>query len=227
MNKRYTEAILGKPVPKALIDICPDTGLSGLKADVVSVENEDSIYRITRKLIESGHRQLGFIGDIASCRSFMERWLGFRRAVIEYGIMPDASHCLTAASPTSYQSYEEAARLLSGLRSLPEAFVCANDLIALSVIRFLRTVGKRVPDDVAVSGFDQSAEAGYLDFTLTTVSNDEFRLGARAAEQLLLRLQHPERPYETVRLANELVWGDSTGQTGGGSEYGDQEILLS
>jgi len=214
LNRHYTEAILGKHIPKVLIDICPDTELSGLEADVVSMENEDCVYRITRQLLRSGCGEIGFIGDIASSRSFMERWLGFQRAVAEFGGTVDRACSLIDESPDSYQTYEDVARAMSTLSRLPQAFVCANDRIALSAIRYLRSIGKRVPGDIAISGFDGIGEADFLDFSLTTVAHDEFHLGARAAEQLIARLRHPAKPYETVRLASRLVWGDSTRRSG-------------
>lgn len=210
ISKEYTEKLLELPLPKVCISINPDIPLSNLSADVVLMENEDSTYRITRQLVQSGHEDIGFIGDIGSCRSFMERWLGFQRAVLEAKLPAVPEHYLISETPDNFQSYEDISQSLAALNALPTAFVCANDRIALHVIKYLNGIGKKVPEDIAISGFDQVDEAEFLGYTLTTVSNDDYQLGVRAAEQLLHRLDSPNRPHETVRLATEVIWGEST-----------------
>ncbi|QHW30567.1 LacI family transcriptional regulator [Paenibacillus rhizovicinus] len=210
MVKPYTDKLMELPMPKVFININPEFSLSGLQADVVFMENEDSVYRITRHLIAAGHSSIGFIGDISSCRSFMERWFGFQRAHFDTDRSVDPAYCILAPSPDGYQQYEGLARSLKELRSLPTAFVCVNDKIAIHVIRYANETGKSVPQDIAVSGFDQIEEASLLGFTLTTVANDELQLGLRATEQLLQRLNKPDRAFETIRLATSVVFGEST-----------------
>lgn len=208
--KPYTEKLMELPVPKAFININPRISLSGLQADVVFMENEDSIYRITRRLLDAGYAKIGFIGDIHSCRSFMERWYGFQRAHDHAGVRVDPAYCILAPSPDGYQQYDTLARALKEMPELPNAFVCMNDKVALHVIRYANEIGKSVPADLAVSGFDHIGEASFLGFTLTTVAYDELQLGLRAAEQLLQRVNKPNRPFETIRLTTSVVFGEST-----------------
>ncbi|MFC5650035.1 LacI family DNA-binding transcriptional regulator [Paenibacillus solisilvae] len=210
ITKLYTEKLIDLPLPKVFININPDISLSELNADVVFMENEDSMFRITRHLIQTGHSDIAFIGDISSCRSFLERWLGFQRAVLEAKLTIDPNHFIISDSTDNYQSYEDIVHSLSSMERLPSAFVCVNDRTALHVIKYLNEIGKRVPEDIAVSGFDQINEAEFLGYTLTTVSNDEYQLGVRSAEQLLQRLKDPDRPYETVRLSTKVFFGEST-----------------
>ncbi|SFT16071.1 LacI family DNA-binding transcriptional regulator [Paenibacillus sp. BC26] len=209
-DKPYTEKLMALPHPKVFINIHPDTRLSDLPADVVFMENEDSIYQITRHLMNLGHTEIGFIGEIHSCRSFMERWFGFQRAHFDADLPIQPSCCITVPNAESYQNYEGIARSLMDLPKLPTAFVCANDKIALHVIKYLKEIGKAVPRDIAVTGFDQISEAEFLGFTLTTVALDEYQLGQRATEQLLARMSKPDRAYETVRLATKVVLGESS-----------------
>nr|WP_276316173.1 substrate-binding domain-containing protein [Paenibacillus lignilyticus] len=209
-DKPYTEKLMALPHPKAFINIHPDTRLSDLRADVVFMENEDSIYQITRHLMNLGHTEIGFIGEIHSCRSFMERWFGFQRAHFDGNLPIQPSFCITVPNAESYQNYEGIARSMKDLPKLPTAFVCANDKIALHVIKYLKEIGKAVPRDIAVTGFDQISEAEFLGFTLTTVALDEYQLGQRATEQLLTRMSKPDRAFETVRLATKVVLGESS-----------------
>ncbi|NBC69588.1 LacI family DNA-binding transcriptional regulator [Paenibacillus sacheonensis] len=210
MDRAYTEKLIELPLPKAFININPDLSLAGLKADVVFMENEDSMHQITRHLLQAGHTDIGFIGDISSCRSFMERWFGFQRAHFDAGLAVDPAFCVTSPSSDGYQLYDSLSRALQGMNELPAAFVCVNDKIALHVIKFAHEAGKAVPRDLSVSGFDQIDEAEFLGFTLTTVAVDERQLGQRAAEQLLRRISQPESVHETIRLSTTVVFGEST-----------------
>ncbi|SDX46694.1 LacI family DNA-binding transcriptional regulator [Paenibacillus sp. CF384] len=209
-DKPYTEKLMALPHPKVFINVHPHIPLPGLQADVVFMENEDSIYQITRHLMNHGHTEIGFIGEIQSCRSFMERWFGFQRAHFDANLLIQPSLCITSQNAESYQNYEGIARSLKALSKLPTAFVCANDKIALHVIKYLYEIGKSVPRDLAVTGFDQISEAEFLGFTLTTVALDEYQLGQRATEQLLTRMSKPNRAFETVRLAADVVIGESS-----------------
>jgi LacI family transcriptional regulator len=209
ISKSFNEKLLEVELPKVFIDLHSDMPLSDLQADIVLMENEDSVYRITRHLIETGHTEIGYIGDL-SIRSFKERWLGFATAMQEANLPLMPHYCITADSPTNYQYYEDVSEALAALRQFPTAIVCANDIIALNAVKFLRNKGMTVPGDVAVTGFDQIKETEFLDFSLTTVHNDEFQLGLRAAEELLLRLRSPNRPYELIRLFTKVIIGDST-----------------
>jgi LacI family transcriptional regulator len=209
VSKSYDKKLIDVPLPKVFIDIHSNISFSELNADVVMMESEDSTYQITRHLIQMGHREIGFIGDL-SIRSYMERWLGFMRAHYEAGLHPNPKYCITSDNPRNYQWYEDVAEPLTALKQFPSAFVCVNDSIAINVTRFLRQLGMSIPGDIAISGFDQIKEIEFLDFSLTTVKNDEFQLGVRAAEQLLLRLRFPHRLPEVIRLSTQVILGEST-----------------
>ncbi|UVI32850.1 LacI family DNA-binding transcriptional regulator [Paenibacillus spongiae] len=209
VNKTYNEKLMSVSLPKVFIDIHSDFSFSELNSDIVMMESEGSIYQITRRLIQEGHRDIGFIGDL-SIRSYMERWLGFIRAHYETGLMINPDYCITSNDPRNYQYYEDVAERLGALKQFPSAFVCANDVTAIIVIRYFRNAGMSIPSDIAVSGFDSIKEIEFLDFSLTTVINDEFRLGLRAAEQLLTRMREPNRLPEIIRLPTKVLFGEST-----------------
>ncbi|MBW7457704.1 LacI family DNA-binding transcriptional regulator [Paenibacillus sepulcri] len=212
VNKAYTEKLLEHSLPKVFIDLNAELPLTDLKTDLVLMESEESVYQITRHLIESGHREIGFIGDINS-RSLFERWMGYSRALHESSIPQNPNYCITSTHSTSYQSFEGMADTLGALDQLPTALICGNDLMALHAIRFVKENGMRVPEDIAISGFDQMKETKLLDISLTTVTNDEFQLGMRAAEELLYRMQRPNRPFEVIRLSTKVCFGESTRTT--------------
>lgn len=90
------------------------------------------------------------------------------------------------------------------------AVACANDMVALGVVRHLRAVGLRVPQDVSVVGFDDIAWASLMEPALTTVRQPLAALGAAAVRLLLERLEAPERATRRVVLPVELVVRNST-----------------
>ena len=93
---------------------------------------------------------------------------------------------------------------------MPDAIVCANDVIAILLVRALRARGLLVADDVAVTGFDNQEELSRVEAFLTTVRVGNTRLGKRLACQLLFRLEHPELPNETVTVDTELIFRESS-----------------
>lgn len=215
LNMAYTQKLIDVPLPKVFIDINSDISFSGLRSDIVLMESEESVYQITRHLFQSGHTEIGYIGGTFP-RTFKERWLGFTRAHQEANISLNPDYCLTGVTPSDYQHYEDVARSLGALQHFPTAIVCANDLIALHAIKFFKERGMKIPGDIAVSGFDQIKETEFLDFSLTTVFNDDFQLGVRAAEELMFRMRSPNRPFEAIRLSTQVIIGDSTTGAFGG-----------
>ncbi len=211
ITKEYNETLMKVNLPKVFIDIHSDVSFADLRTDVVLMESEQSVYQLTGHLIEQGHRDIGFIGDVLNCRSFMERWLGFKRAMEDAHLPVNTDYCLIGENPSSYHNYSDLAELLEKMNRLPTAFVCANDMIALNVIKFLTDNGMKVPKDAAVAGFDNNKQSELLNLSLTTVHNDEYALGRRAMEELLWRMQNPDRPYELVRISTKPLIRESTG----------------
>jgi LacI family transcriptional regulator len=113
-------------------------------------------------------------------------------------------------------SGEEAAeRLLADTAAaavpLPDAIVCANDQMAIGVMRTLAARGVRVPEDVAVVGFDDIFPAGLTDVALTTVHQPMRKVGERACERLIERIADPALRPRVEVLPTELVIRSSCG----------------
>ncbi len=211
LRPEYLKALLEPGLPAVYVDAALELAAgSGLQRDTVLMENEQSVYQITKALIEGGHSRLGFMGDIQFCRSYHERWCGFRRAHGEKGLEPDLRCCVIDPLPAHYQLLDEVRSRLARFADWPTAFVCANDRTAILLIKILKEKGLRVPGDIAIAGFDDIFEATVVEPHLTTVRIDKEEIGRRAAEQLLWRLKHPERPLAVIHVATEVIWRDST-----------------
>ncbi|GJM72712.1 hypothetical protein HMSSN036_49280 [Paenibacillus macerans] len=109
------------------------------------MENDHSTYQLTKKLIDGGYKSFGFIGDYNHCRSFNERWAGFNRALSEAGIALDLSQCIVDDDRLFFSEPEWMDERLAAIRELPSVFVCANDYIAVSVMKALKTATCRFP----------------------------------------------------------------------------------
>lgn len=183
-----------------------------IPADTVFAGNVDASMRLTNHLIGCGHRNLHFIGSTRFSSSFRDRWNGFRNALEEHGLpVQDATDPMNTLSGVDGADYEqELQRWLvkrRKQRTLPTAIVCANDDVALVVLRNLEPLGIRVPEDISLVGFDNIHESGSPSSlpALTTVHVPKEAMGRRAALRLLERTRDPQAPLEKILIVSELV----------------------
>ncbi|CAM4326283.1 LacI family DNA-binding transcriptional regulator [Paenibacillus alkaliterrae] len=190
-----------------------------IPSDTVFTNNYESMYRLTKHLIGSGHKQLCFIGDIAYSRSFKDRFLGFRSALEEEESVGDARDWSLSVKGFEHEHFEEPIRQWAAkkqkLKTLPTALLCANDMIAIGAVHALEGLGIAVPGDVSVTGFDNIEHAYKMTPALTTVHVPKELLGRRAVERLLGRIAGQSNPMEKLLLAGELLYRESTGPANG------------
>ncbi|MBN1269223.1 MAG: substrate-binding domain-containing protein, partial [Kiritimatiellae bacterium] len=106
-------------------------------------------------------------------------------------------------------SYREMQKMLD-LPNPPDAVFCANDMMAMAAIRAIRDKGLRVPQDVAVAGFDDLEAGRYFATPLTTIRPPLYDVGTQALALLMEVLQNPARPPEQIKLKSELIVRAST-----------------
>lgn len=184
-------------------------------SDTVFASNMDSMAALTGQLLALGHRAFWFLGDTGFSRSFTDRWMGYRKALEDEGIPVEPR---TGRLPLSGTDREANIRFLQkqldglpvGHSSLPTAWVCANDEIAMAALAVLEEKGIRVPEQVSVTGFDDIGESREASVPLTTVHVKKVQLGERAVAALLDRTRDPDKPFEKISLACELVFRSST-----------------
>ncbi|MFD9700337.1 LacI family DNA-binding transcriptional regulator [Lentzea sp. NPDC059081] len=161
-------------------------------------------------LIENGHTRIAMVGGPLSIQQVRDRREGARRAVAEAGLPADA---LTFLETRSLQVGEgrNAGERLVGLPASrrPTAAFCANDLLALGLLQSMTQQGLRVPDDLAVVGYDDIEFAAAAAVPLTSVRQPREQLG-RTATQLLLAENEPDHEHRHVKFQPELVVRAST-----------------
>lgn len=156
-------------------------------------------------LIEMGHRRIGFVNGPTSIRQCADRRRGVRRALKAGGVDPEDLVEITVESLNA-EGGERAVTELMALRRRPTAILCANDLMALGVMRTLRASGLSIPDDIAVVGYDDVEFAAMLSTPLTSVRQPKYQLGHAAADLLLLERSEPRgHRHRQVLFQPELV----------------------
>ncbi|MFC0672919.1 LacI family DNA-binding transcriptional regulator [Brachybacterium hainanense] len=177
-------------------------------ADAFYAENRGAARELTRHLIDHGRRRIGFVGLAEDGSDIGTRHRGYLAALEEAGLAP-ARHL--RADPVEEAGHAVADQLLEG-RGVTEldALVCGNDELAIAIIARLTAAGVRVPEDLAVTGWDDTLTARYLAPSLTTVRSDVDALGGLAARRLAGRIDG-EPVQEPVTVDSTLVLRGSCG----------------
>ncbi len=151
--------------------------------DTVALANFDGAYAVVRHLQRLGHRRIATITGPPNNRDAQQRLEGYRAGLREAGVPQPRSFEVRGdfTEPSGYQG----ARAVLKLTPRPTALFVANDVMAVGALGALREAGVRVPNDVAVAGFDDIALARHLTPPLTTVHVDAYQLGERALQRLL------------------------------------------
>ena len=158
--------------------------IDGQPGHFVGCDNVHGGYVATRHLLDLGHRQIAFIGDVSDdCPEFQARHAGYRSAHEEYSVDPDPRLQATA-NPSELGGYEAAERLIDRDVGFTAAF-CATDLNAIGAIRAFRNRNYHVPADISVVGFDDLPSIAYATPALTTVRQDTATAGDVLVETLL------------------------------------------
>ncbi|MGW2256419.1 LacI family DNA-binding transcriptional regulator [Streptomyces sp. NPDC001780] len=177
----------------------------------VSVDDVAGGALAVRHLLGRGHRAIAYVSGpmhLAQCRNRRE---GAELALAEAGLPPGALRHVEAARLDVAAGRDAGARLL-GMASRPGAVFCANDLLALGVLQTFYHAGVRVPEDVALAGYDDIEFASAAAVPLTSVRQPAFRLGAAAADLLIEETGDAAHAHEHRRivLQPELVVRGST-----------------
>jgi len=162
-------------------------------------------------LVDRGHRRVAFIGGPDSLGQVRERYEGARQAWNDAGLEPDDLVLMPTAA-LSVAEGRKAGELLAGLptRRRATAAFCANDLVALGLLQHATTAGIRVPDDLAIVGYDDIDFAGAAAVPLTSVAQPRHELGRSATALLVSEANDPMHVHQHLVFQPALVARRST-----------------
>lgn len=217
-------ALEGAPVPTVVLGRLPESA----EVDTVRADSAAGMALVVEHLVAAGRRRIAFLNGPADTTPGRLRREGFAAAVAANPGLETSE--VEASDFTIAAGAAAAGELLSGGAPRPDAIVAANDLIGIGALHAAGDVGLRVPDELAVSGVDDTELARVTRPGLTSVALGSAERGRAAAELLLARLADPARECTSVTVAPRLVVRGSTAQgadgrgAGTGGPARDQEV---
>lgn len=174
----------------------------------VSVDNEQAAFDAVSHLLSLGHRRIAMVKGGNAKSSSAAREQGYRRALESAGIKVRQEWI--RESDYEYQNgYDLAVEWLQAAEH-PTAIFCSSDATAIGCVNGAISLGKSVPDDVAVVGFDDTVESLMSRPPITTVRQPKYDLGRAAMEALLQSLRGEAGENKTILLPHEIVIREST-----------------
>jgi LacI family transcriptional regulator len=174
----------------------------------IRTDYKRGMQRVADYLYGLGHRRMAFVGHHSALGPLNDRRMAFLEAMQRF----DGVEHLTVANDDSFAGGRAAVREIFQQGFRPTALVCVNDFMAIGVLRQLRELGLRVPDDVSVSGFDNISLAEVSSPALTTLHIPRDLIGRQILEQLM---GGPEMTASEIVIEPELLVRESTGQAPG------------
>lgn len=199
MSRRTPMVLLAAPLP-------------GSNADYVAIDNHASAAEVVDHLHRTGRRRIGYVGRTPDRPTAVGeiRMVGVRDRLAALGLELEDRRVITTGRFTremGEQMITEAGEDLLGC----DAIVCCSDLLAIGVIRGLKRAGVRVPEDIAVVGWDNIIDTEYLSPTVTSVAPDLEALAERTIEALLERIEGNREPGRSYVVPHRLMIRESTG----------------
>ncbi len=178
LHRNYLKTVIGSELPYILLDFYDEE----LDADSVTSDNVAGGFRVTNALLQAGHRKIAYVGSIFATSSIMDRYLGYTKALLQAGIPQDPAWRIED------RGVDGRYIPLVLPEHMPTAFVCNCDEVAYNLVDILRRKGYRVPEDIAVTGYDDHQFAQICDPALTTYRVNVEDMGRMAAAQLIRKI---------------------------------------
>ena len=172
-------------IPYVVVDVLMEDTEDGGGACSVSVDDVAGGEMAVAHLIEQGHRSIAYVSGTGHYRpQIRNRWAGACRAVAAAGL-PAETMVEIPTGRTDVSAGADAVSHLLGLRQRPTAVFCANDMLALGVLQALFAAGVKVPEEIALVGYDDIQFAAAAAVPLTSVRQPAAEMGRMAAEMLV------------------------------------------
>ncbi len=179
-----------------------------MPCDHLYLDNRTAIKKVVRHLLARGHRAFGFVGGLEENPNIANRLDGFTRALREAKIQV-RQDWISLGDPAIGNVVQRVHRMLRAAER-PTAVVCTSDMIAMTVVKAASEAGLKVPQEVAVTGFDDIDQASLINPGLTTVLQPLKTMAADIVKLLLRRLGPETAPIQERRYEAELVIREST-----------------
>ncbi len=204
MNAQEFEPFRKLKAPLVLLDTC----FTGQNVNCVTIANLEGAQTATGYLIEKFHEQPGYLHASQEIVNFRERKEGFYEAIRSHSLSPSNSIVHTLA-PSLDGAYGDMLAILRNGEPTARCYFADNDEIALGAMRAFKAMGFRVPEDVAIAGFDNISYASLVEPALTTYHVPKDFMGRTAAELLLQMIESHEKQTLRISINGRLILRDS------------------
>lgn len=198
-NRRLIQEVAAH-MPLVLVDRL----VPGIPADFVGIDNYQAMRDLTEKLIDLGHRRIGYITRLDTVNTIGDRLEGYRHAMADAGLVENV---LTMPPFTDWALVDQ--QMAQPADRRPTALMCVHDYDAAKVAKHLDTLALDVPGDVSLTGFDDLLKDLPNGVGLTSVSQPFEEIGRAAARIVLARREGASHTAEHVELLTELVIRES------------------
>lgn len=202
LNDPLIAALAAQKMPFILIGRHP----SNAKINFVDVDNVVSAQQMVEHLIERGYKRIATITGPRNMIAGTDRLEGYQTALRKKHLTPEA-HLICEGDFTENGGYVSMRALIP---EKPDAVFVASDMMALGAMRAIREANLRIPQDIAIAGYDDMPFAARTEPPLTTVRQPVHRAGFVAAETLIELVKNPTSPTHRILLPTELVIRAST-----------------
>lgn len=200
VSDKYTRAVIGTKIPVVFLDFYNELTSNSC----IVCDSFYAVYEMTNYLIRNGHTNIAFVGNIHATSSIQDRYLGYAKSLIEHNF-PLHDYYIISDRETDTGKFIDLELPLI----MPTAFVCNCDETAYRLINLLRENGYRVPDDISVTGFDNSVYSSLSVPNITTVEVDTAKMSEITVQSLLDRIKNPSSPVGMIQVKGKIVYKDS------------------
>jgi DNA-binding LacI/PurR family transcriptional regulator len=200
----HFQSLLDKNVPLVFFDrVCEDLSVSQVITDNYEISMEG-----TEHLIQMGCKRIAYVAGPPHLSNSLARLKGYKDALIKHNIPILDSYIVHS----SYRSdkIEEYTRYLLNLPQRPDAVFAINDYAAIEMIHIMKKSGLRIPDDIAVLGFNNENICKFVEPSLSSIDHPAHDLGAAAAEILINHIRHHDLVPEKKIVKSRLIVREST-----------------
>lgn len=172
----------------------------------------NGMQHLTEYILQAGYRDIAVIHASQNLSTGRERLQGILTVLEQWGITLPPSRLISVNRMSIDEGENQTKSLLYATSRRPEVIMCVNDLVAIGAIRACRGLGLRIPDDIAISGYNDIPLTDMIEPPLTTVQMKLDEIGQKAAEMMLDQLNSVDYSAQTIKTFVELRRRSSVGQ---------------
>jgi len=201
--------IHNQKIPTVLVDFSID----GINLDLISIDNRHGVAQVVDHLVSHNISQISFVGGSFYHPSIKERFEGYQTAMTKNGlgeIARNSDFHYLVEHETSHECGQRGIATILKKNPNLEAVICVNDTTATGCIQHLKSIGKNIPEEIKVAGFDDTAFAAITQPPLTTVHVPKVQMGVEGLKLLIDRIENRKRIHQTRLIPVELIVRESS-----------------